>query len=217
MVATDSGTLTQRIRAEFDAREQRLKQTEQLRAREFEDRERRMDIFNRTCDGLKSVWTPRLQEFSRQFGERVKLTPSITPSQRAVTVNFLTELANVTLRLTVSTDPDATKLVIDYDLLIIPVYFEYERYSRLEMPLDRVDSDVIGRWFDDRLVSCVRAYLTIQDNEFYLRRTMAEDPVTHAKFLKEDAAATLDHGGRTVYFASKDSLDQYKQQHRITG
>ena len=43
-------------------------------------------------------------------------------------------------------------------------FFEYERHSRLEMPMDQVDKSAVGKWIDDRLVSCVKAYLALQEN-----------------------------------------------------
>src|SRR5688572_18763985 len=117
-------TLSQRIKAEFDARTKRAKESEETRAKEVQAREQRMATFDKVCQDLRAVWRPRLEEFAQQFGEQVKLTPTITPSQREVKVAFLTELANITLTLTVSADPSVTKLVLDYDLLIIPIYFE---------------------------------------------------------------------------------------------
>jgi YHS domain-containing protein len=83
------------------------------------------------------------------------------------------------------------------------------------MPLDKVDRDVIGKWIDDQLIACVKAYLSMQENEHYLRRTMVEDPITMARFLPQEAAAKLEHAGRTVYFSSPDSLKQYKTKHQI--
>jgi YHS domain-containing protein len=208
-------SLSQRIKAEFEARDQRRQTAEQDRAKESDEREKRLAQFTRTCEDLKAVWGPRFEEFAKQFGDRVKVTPTITPSQREAKVAFLTDLANMTLTLTATPSADATKLVLTYDLLIIPIYFDYERNSRLEMPLDKIDRAAVGKWVDDRLVSCVKAYLSIQDNEFYLKRAMVEDPVTKARFLKEKAAATLEHNGKTVYFSAKDSVQKYKDQHQI--
>lgn len=83
------------------------------------------------------------------------------------------------------------------------------------MPLDQIDREAVGAWVDDQLVSCVSTYLSILDNEFYMKRAMVEDPITKARFLKADAAAELEHNGRKVYFTSEDSLGQYKQKHQI--
>ncbi|MFG0283615.1 MAG: hypothetical protein ACF8R7_04275 [Phycisphaerales bacterium JB039] len=209
-------TLSDRIRAEFDSREQRQQAADAQRAKAAEEHEQRLARFTEVCEDLKSVWRPRIEEFAAQFGEKIKVKPTVEPGQRQATLIFMTQLANITLRLSASANPDFTKLVLDYDLLIIPVFFDYQRHARLEMPLDRIDRDAVGAWIDDQLVSCVRAWLTIQDNELYVRRAMVEDPITKARFLREDAAATIEHKGQKVYFSSEDSLRQFKEKHQIT-
>ncbi len=211
----DAAPLAQRIKAEFDSRAQRLKAAEQDQAKESQQREANLAQFTKVCEDLKAVWRPRFEEFAKQFGDKVKVSPTVTPSQREAKVEFMTDLAKVTLKLTASASPDFTKLALDYDLLIIPIFFEYDRHARLEVPLDNVDKAAVGAWIDDRLVSCVKAYLSIQDNEYYVKRALVEDPISKARFLKEDAKAKLEHDGRTIYFSSEDSLRQYKQRHQI--
>jgi YHS domain-containing protein len=139
----------------------------------------------------------------------------MTPSQREGKVTFMTDMANVTMTISVSASPDVTKLVLDYDLLIVPMFFEYQRHARLEMPLDKVDRDAVGKWVDDQLVACVKAYLMMQENQYYIQRAMVEDPITKARFLPQDAAGKLEHGGHTQYFASNESFEQYKKKHQI--
>lgn len=205
--------LAERIKAEFESRAQRLKAAEQDKTKGAEDREKRLAQFGKACEDLKSVWGPRLQEFAKQFGETIKVSPTITPALREAKFHFLSDLANVTLTLTVAPSPDATKLVLDYDLLIIPVYFDYERHARLEVPLDAIDRDAVGKWIDDQFVSCVKAYLSIQDNQFYLKRVMVQDPITKAQFLPQDARAKLEHAGKTYYFSSEESLQKFREAH----
>lgn len=214
---TTTTSLAQRMKAEFEARAARQKEAEASRDKDRQAREAGMQKFQKVCEELKPVWRPRFEEFAKQFGESVKVTPVATPEQREAHVVFKTELATITLSIGASASSDATKLVMDYNLLIVPTYFDYERTARLEMPLDKVDKDAIGKWLDDRFISCVKAYLSVQDNEFYLRRAMIEDPMTKARFLKEDAAAKLEHNGATVYFASEQSMKDYKKKHEIKG
>lgn len=211
----ESSTLAQKIKTEFEAREQRRKEAEQTHARESQDREKRLAQFDSTCEELKAVWGPSFQDFAKHFGDKVQVTPTITPGSREAKMAFLTPLANMTLTVSAVPSPDATKLVLDYDLLIIPIYFDYERHSRLEMPLDKVDKNAVRQWVEDRLMSCVKAYLAIQDNEHYRKRAMVEDPITKARFLPDDAAARLEHGGKIEYFSSQESLLEYKKKHQI--
>jgi YHS domain-containing protein len=176
-----------------------------------------MQKFQKACEDLKPVWRPRFEEFAKQFGDAVKIMPVVSPERREARIVFLTDLATMTLSITISASADASKMVMDYNLLIVPNYFDYERSARLEMPLDKVDKDALGKWLDDRFVSCVKAYLSVQDNEYYLRRALVEDPITKAKFLKDDAVAKLEHNGATVYFSSEQSMKDYKKMHEIAG
>jgi YHS domain-containing protein len=205
--------LAQRIKAEFDARTQRRQAGEQEQAKQTQEREKRLAQFTKLCEDLQGVWRPRIEEFARQFGDKIKVTPTVTPSQREAKVSFLTNLANITLTLTASAGADVTKLVLDYDLLIIPVFFEYERHARLEVPLDKVDREAIGKWIDDRLIACVKAYLSVQDNEYYMKRAMVQDPITKAMLLPEDAKAKFEHAGKTYYFTSEESFRKFKEDH----
>ena len=61
---------------------------------------------------------------------------------------------------------DVRNLVLESDLLIIPILMKYERVSRLEMPIDSVDEEAIARWLDDRIVSFVKTYVALQGDEF---------------------------------------------------
>ncbi|MBX3358192.1 MAG: hypothetical protein KF745_07170 [Phycisphaeraceae bacterium] len=208
-------SLAQRIKAEFDQSAQRAKAGEQARQQEREAREKRLAQFNSICDDLAGIWRPRIQEFLKQFGDKVKATPTMSPSLREGKVTFLTDMANMTVTISASASPDVTKLVLDYDLLITPIFFDYERHTRLEMPLDKIDRNAVGKWIDDQLVSCVKAYLTMQENQYYIQRAMVEDPVTRTRFLPQNAVAKIEHAGHTHYFDSDKSLQQYKTMHQI--
>jgi YHS domain-containing protein len=213
MAATAS--LGDRIKAEFSSRTARLRTAKEEHARKLQERDERLKLFTQACERLSAVWKPRLEEFAKQFGEQIKAKPSVTPGQRQVKFLFTTDLAGVTLTLTVSPDPDLQKLAIDYDLSIIPMLLEYQRYARLEMPVDKIDEKAVGAWLDDRLVECVRTYLSLQDNQYYLKRLMVEDPITKVSFVRADAVATLEHEGQTYYFANEASLKQFKERMQI--
>lgn len=210
-----TATLGDRIKAEFAARAQRAESAKAEQAKSVQQRETGLSQFSAACEQLTKVWRPRLEEFAKQFGAQMKATPTLTPGQRQGKFNFITDLASVTLTLTASPNPDMTKLVLDYDLSIIPMLLEYERFAKLEVPLDKIDEKVVGAWIDDRLVSCVQTYLSLQDNQYYLKRLTVEDPITKAKFVRGDAAATLEHEGKTYHFATEATLKEFKEKMQI--
>jgi len=208
-------TLSQRIKAEFEARQGRLKQSEANRSKEAEEREARLKQFAAACESLKGVWRPRLEEFAKQFGDQLKVTPSISPSHREARMDFNTDLATVTLTIRVSTDEEVRKIRFEYDLQIIPILMEYQRHASMETSLEKPDAAAFGKWLEDRLLDCVRVYLSMQDNEFYLNRSLVEDPVSKVRFHRQAAAASLDQQGGTLYFATTETLRQYKEKMQI--
>lgn len=210
-----SASLSDRIKAEFDARTARKQKAAEDRTKQAQEHERRLALFVKTCEELKSLWSPKLDAFAKQFGDGIKVTPNITPSLREAKIVFLTDLANMTLTLSVSTNPDITRLILDYDLLIIPTFMDYQRHARFETPLDAVDKGALGKWLDDQLIACVKAYLAMQDNEHYLRWSMVEDPISKTKLLRTDAFATIEHKGQKLYFVSAESLRLFKERHQI--
>lgn len=210
-----NATLEQRIQAEFEARGQRARAAEHDRAKEAQGRQARLQQFSKACDDLRAIWRPKLEAFARQFGDKIKMTPSISPSLREARAVFATDLASVTLTLSAAPDDEITRLILNYDLLIIPIFFEYERSARLEMPLDKIDTAAVSQWIDDHLVSCVKAYLSMEDNELYLKRALVEDPISKTRLMRENAAAKLDYQGHTFYFESLDTLARYKEKLQV--
>lgn len=208
-------TLTDRIKAEFSARDAERAQREERRAREARECEARLKQFESLCEELKQVWRPKLETFASQFGDGIKVTPQITPTLREAKVVFQTDLANMTMTMSVAASPDIRNLILDYDLLIIPTFITYDRHARLEMPIDNIDRAALGQWIDDQLVACVRAYLAMQDNQHYQTWAMVQDPITKAKLFKQDAAVMFEHKGQKLYFESADTLRQYKERHSI--
>lgn len=214
-MTTGAEELSNRIRAEFDASARRKADSEAAREEESRRRADRLAQFDRVCEEMKSVWGPRFEAFAKQFGDRLQITPRLEPGKREAAILFQTPMANMTLTLTASPNADVSSLVLNYDLLVVPAYFEYERYSRMETPLASPDRDAVGRWIDDCLVSCVRVYLTMRENEFHVRRAMVEDPITGKRMLPEEAGASLTAHGTTRYFESEASLQRYKDKMQI--
>jgi hypothetical protein len=133
-----------------------------------------------------------------EFGDRVQVTPELTPSNREATLEFQSNVGQVRLRFSTSTDRDVRKVILGYDLEIIPVFFDYQPHAESEFPLDAVDEAAAVRWVDDRIIDFVGAYLSMSENEYYTEKHMVEDPVAHVRFPDFAAGATLQWQGRTA-------------------
>jgi hypothetical protein len=180
LIMPDINNLAGRIDAQFVAVAEKVKkfQVEQLEA--HKGREKRLECLGKLFDELKEIWRPRLDMLISKFGERVKATPRIVPSTREATFDFKSSLAHVRLKLSAYTDVQVRKLNLAYDLEIIPVLMKYTRHAELEFPLDAVDKEAVAKWIDDRLVDFVQTYLSMGENEYYLKDLMVEDPIAQS-------------------------------------
>jgi YHS domain-containing protein len=85
----------------------------------------------------------------------------------------------------------------------------------LEFPLDAVNKDAVAKWIDDRLVDFVQTYLSMGENEYYLKDYMVEDPIAHVRFPNMVAACNLEWGGKKYYFISDETRREFAKQNKI--
>jgi YHS domain-containing protein len=204
--------LLSRIDKEFSAVEERIKQNQSQQIDVYHGRQDRLAEFEQTLNRLRDVWQPRMEAFAKRFGDRVKVSLSADPARRSALYDFKTELARVEMRLSVMTDQDVQKLILNYDLRIIPILMQYDKHAELELPLDAVDDETVAAWIDDRLVQFVRTYLSLHENQHYLKEHMVEDPIAHVRFPKFAAGATLESKGTTHYFISDETRQTFQEQ-----
>jgi hypothetical protein len=59
-----------------------------------------------------------------------EVTPKLTPSNREATFEFPSKLAQVVLRFSATTNRDVTRVILNYDLRIIPILMQFENSAR---------------------------------------------------------------------------------------
>src|SRR5262249_26008415 len=151
---------------------------------EHKERQKRLDQLTKVFDQMSDIWRPRLELLVKKFGDRVKVTPRIVPSARDAVFDFQCNVAKIRLKFSASTDRDIRKVILGYDLEIIPVLMRFKTHDEVEFPLDAVDKDVTTKWIDDRIVDFVQTYFSMGENEIYLKDQMVEDPIAHIRFPK---------------------------------
>jgi hypothetical protein len=197
--------LLDRIDAEFAAAENRAQQFKAEQVEQFEARKKRLESFDQLLERMQEVWRPKLEAFATKFGKLVDVRPTVEPGRRSATFAFKSELAKIDMRLSVSPDPDVRNVVFSYDLEIIPILMKFDSHDEIEFPLDAVDNAALDKWLDDRLVSFVKSYLAIRENQYYLKDQMVEDPIAKVKFPKFAAGATLEVIGMSLYLIDEES------------
>lgn len=205
-------SLVERIDAEFSAADKRLNQFREQHVQEYQLRIKRLEQFERTLDELRTVWEPRLDALAKKFGAGVDIHPTIGPGRRSATFKFRSNLASVTLRLSVSPDAEVKNLIFTYHLDIVPILMKFDSHAELEQPLGSVSRSRLSEWLDDRVLGFVRTYLALHENHYYLQDQMVEDPVAKVKFPKFAAAASLDVNGKLLYFIDESMLREFKER-----
>jgi YHS domain-containing protein len=209
-------SLASRIDAEFSAVEEKIKKFQVEHVEEHKQRQKRMEKLDSVFDQLREVWKPRLELLVKKFEGRVQTTPRIVPSTREATFNFQSRQAHVRLKLSASTDRDVQKVILSYDLEIIPVLIRFKPHDEVEFPLNAVDKEAVAKWIDDRIVEFVQTYLSMGENELYLKDEMVEDPVAHVRFPKQAAATAVEWQGQTFYFIGEETRQEFEKQQGIT-
>ena len=134
---------------------------------------------------------------------------------REATFTFQSRLAHVRLKFSATTDRDIEKLILSYDLEIIPILMRFKSHDEVEFPLDAVDKKAVAKWIDDRIVDFVQSYFAMGENEIYLKDQMVEDPIAKVRFPKVAAATTLDWQGQTFYFIGDETRREFEKQQGI--
>jgi hypothetical protein len=208
----DDNSLASRIDAEFSVVEEKIKKAQSQQLEEHKDRQKRLGELEKVFDELRAIWKPRLELLVKKFGDRVQVTPKVTPSTREAVFEFQSKRGRVRLKFSASTDRDVRKVILGYDLEIIPIFMRYEPHAELELPLDAVDQAAAAKWIDDRIVDFVRTYLSMGENEIYMRDRMVEDPIAHVRFPDFAAGATLEWRGQKFYFIGEETRREFEKQ-----
>jgi YHS domain-containing protein len=214
-IMTDISSLLQRIDGEFATSEQKIKGFQAEQTRVYEDRQKRLATFEKVCEQLREVWRPRLEALSKRFGERVQVKPEIGAELRQATFKFDSNLAHIDLRFRASTDQEVRKLVLDYELQILPILMKFVPHVQAEFPLEAIDAAAVAQWFDDRIVDFVRTYLSLHQNEFYLKDHMVADPVANIRFPRFAAASVLEWQGKKYYFIGEKTRHEFEKKNGI--
>jgi YHS domain-containing protein len=132
-----------------------------------------------------------------------------------VNFEFQSNLARVSLKFSAFTDRDVQKVILSYDLGIIPVLMRFKPHDEVEFPLNAVDKEAVAKWIDDRIVDFVQTYFSMGENEIYLKDQMVEDPIAHVSFPKLAAATTLEWQGKKFYFIGEETRREFEKQQGI--
>jgi len=211
----DINSLGRRIDAEFIAAAEKIRQFQIEKVEEHKARQRRLERLGRIFEELRDIWRPRLELLADKFKDTVKVTPKLSPSRREAVFEFRSSLAHVHLKFSAHTDWDVRTVILSYDLQILPALMQFTPHAGVEFALGAVDKNAVAVWIDDRIVEFVQAYLSMNENEAYLKEHMVQDPVALVRFPSFAAAVTLEWNGQKYYFLAEETRREFADLHNI--
>jgi YHS domain-containing protein len=212
---SDVSELANRMEGVLTAYKDRVKQQEQANLQEQLKRHERLKTYEQAQARIVEIARPRLELLAKRSGDRAKVTPSVSQTRRAVTFEFVSPQAVMTLAFSVAPDRDVNNAEVWYDLRVIPVLWRFNSHAEFRTPAAAVDEAGLSKWLDDRIVEFLDLFIQVHDEEAYTNAEYVEDPVAGLKFPKFAAGATLDHGGQTYYFVDDKTRAEFARQKGI--
>lgn len=181
----------------------------------YHERQQRLQQYEQEVRELIPVIAPRLRALAERFRDKMHVQPIVREHTREIECHFKSEIASVSLKLSAYPDHEARNIVFEYNLRIVPLLFKFDSNLTMRQPLENVDRAAVIKWFDDRIVDFIKTYISIYENDHYLKGHQVIDPVAGVSFPKHFAAAKLDWQGQTHYFLSLETLAQFENEHGV--
>jgi hypothetical protein len=166
----------------------------------------------------------RITAMAREKLERLKarlkfgVTPGHSQTEKfsltSVTLEVKSELAGaIRLGFRLTHDSDVGHILLDYELEIIPVPFQFDPHARLEIPRESYDEAAVGKWLDDRIVEFANAYVELLSTKHDQDRAMVLDAVAVVGFPKHFEAAALEQDGTACHYTSEETRREFAERH----
>ncbi len=210
--------LVQRLSAEVDAAEERVRSLQIEAAKIFVGQEQRMMRFAAAADRIHAILLPRLEAFTnvkvfqdikkgvteelrgpegRGFHGRTTTLTAPYCNKRPAPMEFSFRVGH---------DGPMINAVIDYRLQILPIFVEFESHDQLVIPIDDPGEESIAAWIDDKLVGFAKTYFEVYFNDEYQKKSLEMDPVMSIRFPRALAVGTREYQSRTYHFYTEESF-----------
>lgn len=150
---------------------------------------------------VSDVIRPRLEVLTRLFNAKLQCAEH---EYRCVAwLGYCLRFpATVKLELSVEADERIEKVILRYEVRILPAFVKYESHDKVVFTLEHVDADQAAAWVEERLLSFLDTYLRLDRGGQEVDELMATDPVCG---MKVDAATALnwEYRGHAYYFCSE--------------
>jgi hypothetical protein len=212
----DTKDLEARMEAVVARVKAKAKADQQHLLKEHLERHKLLISYETVQDKIVEIVKPKLEALAKRSGERVHVTPSVSQYRRSAIFEFRSPKAYITLTFSVGPDRDVKNAVVSCDLRIVPVLWKFETNHEFATPVAMPDLAAVGKWVDDQIVAFVELFVHINESEVVEKAEMVEDMVAKVKFPKFAAGASLEHGGKTLYFIDASTRAEFAKQNNIS-
>ncbi len=121
---------------------------------------------------LRLLWEPRRDALLARFEDMIHVMPAAPDDFGPVAFSIDSPLARIILRFTFRHDPEVRNIILEYHLEVVPILMKIDNHSTLELQLDNFDQEVAALWLEDRIVSFIRTFVELNENQYYLKDHM---------------------------------------------
>ncbi|MFO0948272.1 MAG: hypothetical protein U1D30_20510 [Planctomycetota bacterium] len=208
-------SLVSRLDAEFKNAEKRVEEFQLGAQKVYEERQQRYQRYLPLFEKIREMAQVRLEALITKFPD-LKVKRGESRYGQEAQIYFASPLASVKIRFAVCHDEEVRNVALDYHLEILPIFIKFEPHSRFEQPLDSFDLNAAAAWLDDRLVSFVQTYLSMQFAASYQAHHLVSDPVAGINFPESFTKATLEFEGQKYYFISEETKKAFLADKKLT-
>jgi YHS domain-containing protein len=119
--------------------------------------------------------------------------------------------ATVRLEFAVTRDGEATTLIVQCNVEILPVFIQFEARDQLCMQLEAVTEDKVTAWVEDKILGFVDTYLKLETADPYQSENMVTDPVCGMHINRNHAAASMEYRGVPYYFCLEECRARFSE------
>jgi YHS domain-containing protein len=209
-----SDDFSSRLDAEFARISAGIEQKRSAIDGEYQHRQQRFaEEFVPAVAKVREIFAPRSEALIARFKDIIHVQADVQDDFSKVAFTFDSSLARVTLRFDFVHDEEVRNMILVYDLEILPILMKFDNHSTLELPLADVDVKAVTEWLESRMISFIRSFVELNENQVYLNDQMVDDPVARVRMPKAVARETLDFEGQTYYFISAETRREFERRH----
>ena len=214
---TTINDFNQRLDMEFGLMPTAIHDRRTVLEREYHERQERLaTLYVPALAQLRVLWEPRRDALLARFEDMIHVMPAAQDDFGPVAFSIDSPLARIILRFAFSHDPDVRNIILEYHLEVVPILMKIDNHSTLELQLENFDQEVAALWLEDRIVSFIRTFVELNENQYYLKDHMVEDTIAKVRMPRSIATESIEWDGHKYYFICADTRREFERRHRST-